>query len=243
LNEINETPCLTIVIPAYNEGETIGITLSQLLQALKKQPYSYEIIVVDDGSRDGTGIIVMDIARKFGAARALKLITSPRNVGKGSAIVSGLAYASGSIIILMDADGAYNPEDIPQLISPILQGKADVVIGSTSPERLTPLRRLRNYIISIGNRLLLGIKIGNVWSGFKAFKAHELKELMLSQFRTGNEFDLGMIYFANKKGYRMIEMPLRTRLRKSVGHSVTKLQPHSWEKLRLFWRMLKLRRG
>jgi glycosyltransferase involved in cell wall biosynthesis len=229
---------LTTIIPAYNEGDSIGITISQLLKSLAKQRLHYEIIVIDDGSLDGTGII----AREHGADIVIR---NMNNLGKGAAIASGVAEASGSIIVLMDADGTYNPEDIPHLISPILQGEADVVIGSRFPtEGVSPLHTLGNYIISRFNRVLLGTKTNDAWSGLKAFKTDKLKELMKDQLVTGNEFDVEVLYFAHKKGYRIVEMALRTRLRKSVGYSRSKSRLHSLKMgLRILWRILKMRAG
>ena len=238
MSETKEPRCLTTIIPAYNEGDTIGITISQLSKFLRKQPFPHEIIVIDDGSLDGTGII----AREHGAD---VVIRNWNNLGKGAAIASGLPEASGSIIVLMDADGTYNPEDIPHLISPILHGEADVVIGSSFPtDGVSLFHTLGNYFISIFYRALLGTKTNYAWSGFKAFKTDKLKELMKDQFVTGNEFDIEVLYFANRKGYRIVEMPFRTRLRKSVGYSQSKSRLYSLKMgLRILWRILKMRRG
>jgi glycosyltransferase involved in cell wall biosynthesis len=229
LSENKKQFSLTTIVPAFNEGETIGITLSQLLQALEKQPLSYEIIVVDDGSRDGTGII----AKEKGAN---VVIRNFNNVGKGAAIASGVAAASGSIIVLMDADGTYDPRDIPNLISPILRGEADLVIGSRySTESASLFRFLINRLFLFASKILLGIGTTGVWSGFRAYKADEFKGLIRDCFATsGFEFDLETLYFAQKKGYRIVEMPFRTRLRKSVGYS----KPKSMSQLLNFYRFL-----
>lgn len=234
MSETKEPRCLTTIIPAYNEGDTIGITISQLSKFLRKQPFPHEIIVIDDGSLDGTGII----AREHGAD---VVIRNWNNLGKGAAIASGVAEASGSIIVLMDADGTYDPEDIPHLISPILQGEADVVIGSRFPtDGVSTLRAFGSNIFSILNRAVWGIKTRDVWSGFKAFRADKLKEFVKGQFGAGYEFDVEVLLYANKKGYRIVELPLRTRLRKSVGYSQSKVRSFSLKRgLRLFLRILK----
>jgi glycosyltransferase involved in cell wall biosynthesis len=226
--------CLSTIIPAFNEADNIGITISQLAKALSKQPFDYEIIVVDDGSLDGTGII----ASEFGADKVIKNDTS---IGKGKSISSGIHQASGSIAVLMDADGTFNPDNIPDLISPILQGKADVVIGLRFPiEGISPLQKFGNLLFSLVYKLLFGTKTDYLWSGFQAFRTEDLKELLKYDFKTGIDFSLELRYFAKMKGYKIVEMPFQTRLRKSVGYSQPKSRLFSIKKgLQIMKRVMK----
>ena len=152
MSRTKKLTCLSTIIPAFNEADNIGITISQLTKSLSKQPFDHEIIVIDDGSLDGTGIV----ASEFGAD---KVIVHHNSIGRGKSISSGLHQASGAITVLMDADGTYNPEDIPNLISPILEGDADIVIGlRRSMERISLFRRFGNFLLSFVNKLLFGTK-------------------------------------------------------------------------------------
>lgn len=215
MNEKRENPRLSTIIPAFNEGDTIGITLNQLQRSLSKHSFYNEIIVVDDGSFDNTGII----AREHGAD---KVIRNYRSQGKNRAIAIGLECSKESIIVLMDADGKYDPNDIPNLISPIEKGEADIVIGLNIPQNgISQGTKVANIIFEFLYRFLTGkiLRTGYPWSGLKIFRREILMELVKSDFQNGIDFNLELKYFALKNKYRLIEIPLRTRLRKSVGYS------------------------
>ena len=116
-------PTLSVVIPVYNECGTV----EQIVEAVRASPVrDLEIIVVDDGSTDGTG----DVLRDKVEARVARVIYHERNQGKGAALRSGFAAATGDMVIVQDADLEYDPQEYPRLIEPILAGKADVVFGS-----------------------------------------------------------------------------------------------------------------
>lgn len=206
---------LTIIIPAFNEGENIEVTLIQLISTLKKLSIPFEIIVIDDGSLDGTGII----AEEYGANLVIRNYV---HKGKGNSILSGLVNASGKIIILMDADGSYNPEDIPKLISPILCGDTDLVIGYSYPSKTSLLYRFGRMLLSTVYKILLGLDVVEIFSGFKAIKKDLLITLVENMPSSGFEFDLNLLINANKKGYRITEIPLEMRKRYSSGHSQLK---------------------
>jgi glycosyltransferase involved in cell wall biosynthesis len=224
---------LSAIIPAYNEADNIGVTISQLSKSLSKQPFAHQIIVIDDGSLDGTGII----ASEHGADKIIKHVTP---AGKSESISSAINLAEGEIVVLMDADGTYNPDDIPRLISPILKGEADVVIGSRFPtEGFSPINKFGNLLLSILYRFLFGIETSYLWSGFQAFKKDDLRELISDKFETGIDFNVELRYFASKKGLRTVEIPFRTRLRKSVGYSRPKSRLYSIKMgLRIYRRIL-----
>ena len=118
---------LSIVIPAYNESQRIGPTLKDLNTFLQTLEIDYEILVVDDGSKDHTVALVNRIAQTM---PNLRVIGSEENRGKGSAVRLGMMSAKGHIIVMTDADGSVSPEQIPNLVEPLLRREKDIVIGS-----------------------------------------------------------------------------------------------------------------
>ena len=114
-----DDPLVSIVVPAYNEAATIG----EVLRRLSHVPFRSEVIVVDDGSTDGTPDVVA-------AVDGVRLIRRPENAGKGAAVRDGIAATAGAIVLIQDADLEYDPKDLPKLLAPLLEGHADVVYGT-----------------------------------------------------------------------------------------------------------------
>ncbi|MCX7001305.1 MAG: glycosyltransferase family 2 protein, partial [Candidatus Sumerlaeota bacterium] len=114
---------LSLIIPIYNEVDLLETVLERVRAAI---PFEHEIILVDDYSTDGTREILMREERKPDAV----VVYHERNRGKGAAIRTGLAYATGEIVIVQDADLEYDPQDIPRVIAPIVEGRTNVAYGS-----------------------------------------------------------------------------------------------------------------
>jgi len=114
---------LSVVVPAYNEAATIEAALRQL----KQVPLRLEVIAVDDASTDGTGAILDGLA---GTGLVQQVLHHATNRGKGAALKTGIAAATGSVIVAQDADLEYDPADLPRLLAPIKEGRADAVYGS-----------------------------------------------------------------------------------------------------------------
>ena len=134
---------LSVIIPVYNERETIH----DIIEAVSATPHRKEIIVVDDGSTDGTD-------DKLGSMQqdGLKVFKHAKNLGKGAALQTGFSHATGDIILIQDADLEYDPEEYPVLLKPILDGKADVVYGSRFAGQ--GAHRVLYFWHSVGNRFL-----------------------------------------------------------------------------------------
>ena len=194
-------PLLSVVMPVFNERETITEIVSRVLAV----PLRVELIVVDDGSTDGTPEILQDIKERHG----FKLVLHPTNEGKGMALRRGFTEASGDIIAIQDADLEYSPEEFPALIEPICQGYADVVYGSRF------LGRHRAFMFShyMGNRLLTLVTnilydtmLSDMETCYKVMRAEVLRGMVLHSRRFEIEPELTAKIF--KRGYRVCEMPI-----------------------------------
>ncbi len=194
---------LSIIIPAYNEIETIP----RVLERVREQPFDKEIIVTDDGSTDGT--------REFLREQTdVKLIENPSNVGKGASIRAALEEVTGDIVVIQDGDLEYDPNDYAALIEPIAQGKADMVYG-TRFARGRPRMRLANYI---ANRIfaflatiLYRTRVTDEATCYKAFRTEVIKSLDLRCRRF--EFCPEVTARLLKRGYRYAEVPVRYEAR------------------------------
>ncbi len=171
-------PKVSFVVPAFNEKATIRTVLEQV-DAL---PLEKQIIVVDDGSTDGTGAA----AEQWAEGREGVLVVRKPNAGKGSAIRAAIPHVDGDIVVIQDADLEYDPADVPALIDPILRGVADVVFGS----RLSGGRPQRAYLFwhLVGNRflslltnVLYNTTLHDMETGYKAFRAEVIQSLDLRQ--------------------------------------------------------------
>ena len=141
--EVERLRCASVVVPCYNEENTVKLVLDRVLAS----EFVAEVLVVDDGSTDGT----LEIVRSIKDPR-LKVFKQPRNIGKGAALRRGFAEATGDYVIVQDADLEYDPSEYGQLLEPLLSDKADVVFGSRF---LTDRpRRVLYFWHSVGNRLL-----------------------------------------------------------------------------------------
>jgi glycosyltransferase involved in cell wall biosynthesis len=145
---VDETVKLSIIMPAYNERRTIREIVARVL-AVDLQDMEKELVIVDDGSKDGT----RDILAELDGANGVRVFYQSHNQGKGAALARGMQEATGDILLIQDADLEYNPEEYPMLLRPILHGNADVVYGSRflgSPHG----QRVLYFWHSVGNKML-----------------------------------------------------------------------------------------
>jgi glycosyltransferase involved in cell wall biosynthesis len=174
---------LSIVIPVYNEKDTI----LEVIHRVQKVNLPTEMIVVDDGSSDGT----REILRSLPGSDGLKIIFQPENRGKGAALRAGFSAVSGDIVIIQDADLEYDPAEYEVLIQPILDNKADVVFGSRF---LGGPHRVLFFWHSVGNRLLTtlsnmltDLNLTDMETCYKVFRADILSKIILRENRFGFE--------------------------------------------------------
>ena len=194
---------LSIVIPAYNEMSTIG----ELLSRVQAAPISMEkqIIVVDDGSTDGT----RDFLRERAAAGEIKLLLLPRNMGKGAAVREGLKHADGDIALIQDADLEYDPADYPTLLRPILTGKAKVVYGSRflgEHKAMYFWHSVGNKALTLATNVLFDTTLTDMETCYKVFTRDITSRLTLRSDRWG--FDPEITARILRMCHRIYEVPV-----------------------------------
>ena len=176
---------ISIVIPCYDEKNTI----EQIVEAVRAAPIeSKEIIVVDDCSQDGT----QELLREKISRIVDQIIYHPVNRGKGAALRTGFAAATGDIVLVQDADLEYNPEDYPLLLEPLLSGKADVVFGSRfaggRPHRVLFFWHMAgNRFLTLLSNMFTNLNLTDMETGYKAFKASLVKSIQIEEDRFGIE--------------------------------------------------------
>ncbi len=206
-------PFLSIVIPAYNEEKRISLTLEGTFEYLSTQNYDYEVLVVNDGSRDRTAEKVQEFARQ--TSGRLRLIENPGNRGKGYAVRNGMLQANGEIALFYDADLATPTSEISKVIEPISESRYDVVFGSRALDRSligTHQSVLREAIGRGGNLIqyvLTGLNFKDTQCGFKAFRRNAAQAVFPLQQIDGFGFDPEILFIAKKQGWRLLETPVR----------------------------------
>ncbi len=200
--ELPESFCLTVVVPVYNEEATLGRILARVSQI----PIDKELILVDDCSSDGSAEILKPLERVPG----IRVIYKVRNGGKGSALRTGFAMARGDVVIVQDADLEYDPRDIPNVIRPIVEDRADVVYGSRflsrSQQDPSWLHRLGNGLLTRASNLFTGLKLTDMETCYKAFRREALQDIDIRQDRFG--FEPEVTAKLARRGCRITEVPI-----------------------------------
>ncbi len=229
---------LSVIIPCYNEVENITGVIDRVASVdvgLEK-----EIIVVDDGSVDGTMAALEELKEKRKGSDIIKVHFSMLNSGKGFAIRIGLKYATGDIVIIQDADLEYDPEDYPKILEPILKGEADVVYGSrflgkTRPEGMAFTNLVANRILALLATILYGKHITDEATAYKAFRRDVISSIELTCQRF--EFCPEVTSKVLKRKFRLVEVPINYRGRTSLeGKKIT-----WWDGIVAIWTLLKYR--
>jgi dolichyl-phosphate beta-glucosyltransferase len=206
---------LSIIIPAYNEQERIGPTLDQILCFIKSQPHLTEVIVVDDGSTDGTADIINDCIEKYlQEGYELRMVTNRPNRGKGYSVKRGLSEARGEVALMTDADLSSPITEAPKLINPIIEGRADIAFGSRALNRKligvrqSLVRDLGGRVFNFALRGITGLNFKDTQCGFKAFRVEAVRPVFQLQRIEGFGFDPEILYIARKRGLRLLEVPV-----------------------------------
>lgn len=196
---------LSIIIPVYNEKGTILEILDRVQESpLPKGIAEREIIAVDDGSRDGT-YECLEQVRKQG----IIVLSHDKNRGKGAAIQTALAHASGDIVMIQDADLEYDPRDYPALLQPIVEGRVKAVYGSRflGPRMAMFFwHMLANMMLTLMTNILYDAMLSDMETGYKAFRADVIKSIPLHSRRF--DFEPEITAKILKRGHRIFEVPI-----------------------------------
>lgn len=193
---------LTVIIPVYNEAGNIR----EILKRVQATKLPKEIIVVDDGSKDGT----REILKELDGKHKVRVILHEKNQGKGAAVVTGMKAAQGDILLIQDADLEYNPRDYPSLLQPIEEGIADVVYGSRflgGPRRVAMFwHMVANYLLTFMTNILYNTILSDMETGYKVFRRKVVDGITIRAKR----FDFEPEFTAKvlKRRYRIFEVPI-----------------------------------
>jgi dolichyl-phosphate beta-glucosyltransferase len=204
------TPDLSIVVPAYNEEARIAPTVRDIVAYCRRQARAFELIVVDDGSRDGTTNVGRSLSEEFPEVRLIRLAA---NHGKGYAVRSGIINSVGRIILFADADGATPISEIERLES-ALTGGADIAVGSRALRASGVQVQAKFYRHLIGrtfHRLvewLTDCGVKDTQCGFKLFDSRVAQDLFSRMRMNGYSFDVEVLIMARRLGYRVAEVPV-----------------------------------
>ena len=200
-----------VIIPTYNEKENIA----KIIKAVFSLEGDYHILVIDDGSPDGTGAIVKDLQKEF--PERLFLIERSGKLGLGTAYITGFKWSLDKgydFVFEMDADFSHNPADLPRLLEACTKGGADLAIGSRYCNGVSvvnwPIGRIvMSYYASVYTRTMLGMKVYDTTAGFKCYRRKVLERIDLDDVRMkGYGFQIEMKYTAYKLGFKITEVPV-----------------------------------
>jgi glycosyltransferase involved in cell wall biosynthesis len=198
----SDEPLISVIIPVFNEELTIGNVVERVKVVLQKLGFKYEIIVVDDFSTDKS----LERSNRQG----VKVYSLKKHMGKGYALRAGFAKAKGEIVTTIDSDGSHRPEELPSLLNPILQDKADLVIGSrylnqkpVAAKKLNAIGvRLFNLLIKVFTRAA----VSDSQSGYRVMKSAVLRNMGLKS--GGYEIESEMLVKTARRGFRVREVPI-----------------------------------
>ena len=193
---------LSIIIPIYNEVESIR----EIITRVQDTKLAWEIVLVDDGSMDGT----RDLLKELDGKNNVRVILKDKNEGKGSAVRTGIEAAKGDVLLIQDADLEYDPRDYPTLLKPLKEGIADVVYGSRflgGPRRVVMFwHMVANYMLTFMTNILYNTILSDMETGYKVFR----KEVVEGMTIHAKRFDFEPEFTAKilKRKYRIFEVPI-----------------------------------
>ncbi|MBI5892567.1 MAG: glycosyltransferase family 2 protein [Deltaproteobacteria bacterium] len=236
---------ISAILPAYNEGHHIYDNLLETHRVLKKSHCDFEIMVVDDGSKDNTYTEAVRVAKNVGSIIPIKL---PYNCGKGSALKNGFKHVTGSFVVFLDADLDLHPHQIYQMFRVMRDENADVVIGSKyHPESKLnyPLsRKIFSRIYAFCLKMLFGLPLRDTQTGLKIFRYEVLANIFPRVLCKRYAFDVELLANAHHAGYKVVESPIVLNYRREMKWGRIGLKDMYYmgmDTLAIFYRMYILR--
>lgn len=213
---MKKRPLISVIIPVFNEGPTIGNVIERVKKAIEGMQFPYEILVIDDCSTDNS----LEISR----SKKVRVYQLEKHMGKGYALRLGFREAKGEIIVTLDSDGSHNPEELPKLLDPMLNGEVDLVIGSRFLHEKNvfhnELNKIGVHLFNFFVRMLTGKATTDSQSGYRVVRSAILRKLNLVS--KGYEIESEMLIKVLKNGHRVKEVPIKFEQR-TYGKS--KLDP------------------
>jgi dolichol-phosphate mannosyltransferase len=223
---------VSVIVPMFNEEESVETTLSAIDDVLESSGRTYEILAVDDGSRDATAALLKKARAKN---KHVRVVTHAVNKGLGSALKTGFANAKGDYVVTIDADLSYNPQQIPKMLGLLEQG-ADIVLASPYMQggTVAGVKPYRLLLSKLGNAALrhsMRLPFRTVTSMYRAYRRKALESMNIES--TGPEVNPEVIVKAAALGCRIVEIPSVLKGR-TAGRSKFKLLSSFGKHLRLF---------
>jgi len=210
-----DTSFVSLIIPAYNEGDTVGSVIRDAGEIMDDYGLPYEIIVVNDGSTDDTELVAL-------STRKARVLSHKPNRGKGYCLRRALKYARGDIIVTLDSDGEHKPKEIPDLLNSLFHGN-DIVSGSrflsNRPDVTTKINQVGNILFNTAIMTLTGRNITDSQTGFRAMRREALEKLGLQS--DGYEIETEITMKSLRNDFRFIEVPITVQRRQ---YSISKLK-------------------
>ena len=233
---ISETPMISVIIPARDEEKTILRCLNETIAVMDDAGFSYELIVVDDGSVDRTYEVAEEMARKVGKVKVLRCDV---NMGKGYAVKKGFGVASGSLVMYMDADLSIHPKQIPTFMSRVKD--ADVVVGSKRhPQSQITYPLHRRFLSRCFNLLVMAmfrLRVSDTQTGFKLFRREVLEEVLPRLLVKRYAFDVELLVNVSRRGYRIVEAPIMVQHYKRERITIRDIFRIAMDLLAIFYRL------
>ena len=222
---------ITVIMPVYNEMDT----LEEIVGRVRDVQVADEIIIVDDGSQDGT----RELLDLFHSQPDIRVIMHEENQGKGAAVVTGMRAAMGDVLIIQDADLEYDPQDYPKLLRPIQDGETDVVYGSrfseADNERPLFLNWMANILLTLTTNLLYGASLSDMETCYKVFRRELVSDMVIHarRFEFEPEFTAKLL----KRKIKIVEVPISFSPRRyGEGKKIT-----PWDGVIALWTLIKYR--
>lgn len=222
---------LSVIMPVYNEEDTV----SEIVRRVREIDLVTEIVIVDDGSQDGT----REILQELSALPDVFVVEHDQNQGKGAAVVTGMKAARGKLMVVQDADLEYDPKDYEKLVQPLIEGRCDVVYGSrfshTKIQTKNLMNLLANKFLTLMTNLIYRSQLTDMETCYKVFRREVVEDMTIQARRF--EFEPEFTAKVLKRGYRIIEVPISFDPR---GYSEGK-KINAWDGVVAFWTLIKYR--